>query len=383
MKKTVSIMLIVALLFLMAGCVREPEEFNVDVGAGSVELAGEPDQGNKKDPTPPNQKPETDPSTEVQPSETVPETPSKEEQAPKPTEPTEEPAEEDPYPRMTLATERVIFEEAFPELQKPENFKGFTSVTKKKKEIIVTFDPSEMVYMGNVWDPYLHPKEDKAEDGVLSSLEEYRRFLKEGGLIVAGRLEGERESHYKEIDVFPGDEIYTLADLRVEHVFAGKVKEGEVLKLREDYYPLYIDSWFPYRYTHNFTKGPVKPLDNGRLRLFLLQKCDRKGSRYELAHPVRILQEDYLDYDEDYLNSLLDYYRGDPEACYPTFGDESATYKEDGTVERICSDGVNRELDVPNEQIYEEKIAHSVFLNLVVDHKIKIWPEDHKNYKRD
>lgn len=383
MKKTVSMILIVALLFLMAGCVKEPEEFSVDVGAGSVELAGEPDQGNEKDPTPPIQKPETNPSTEEQPSETVPETPSKEEQDPKPAEPTEEPAEEDPYPRMTLATERVIFEEAFPELQKPENFKGFTSVTKKKNEIIVTFDPAEMQYLGNQWDPYLHPQEKAEENGVLGSVEEYHRFLEEGGLIVAGRLEGERESHYREIDVFPGDEIYTLADLRVEHVFAGKVKEGEVLKLREDYYPLYIDSWFPYCYSHNFTEGPVKPLDNGRLRLFLLTKSGEKDGSYELAHPVRILQEDYLDYDEDYLNSLLDFYRGDPEVCPATFGDESTTYKEDGTCVIISACGRYTERDITNEQVYEEEMDHNVFFNLVVNHKIKIWPEDHKNYKRE
>lgn len=373
MKKTVSIMLIVALLFLMAGCVKEPEEFNVDVGAGSVELAGEPDQGNEKDPTPPNQKPETDPSTEVQPSETVPETPSKEEQAPKPTEPTEE----DPYPRMTLATERVIFEEAFPELQKPENFKGFTSVTKKKKEIIVTFDPAEMQYLGNQWDPYLHPQEKAEEDGVLGSVEEYCRFLEEGGLIVAGRLEGERESHYKEIDVFPGDEIYTLADLRVEHVFAGKVKEGEVLKLREDYYPLYI-SGFPYCYSHNFTKGPVKPLDNGRLRLFLLTKSGEKDGSYESAHPISLLQEDYLAYDEAYCNSLLAFYRGERSARkYSCIS--STDYKEDGTTATWSA--LVAESDFTNEELYKMLIKENVFFKMVEDYKIKIWPEDHINYK--
>lgn len=362
MKRSLSLVLILVLLLSLFGC-RTADPI--------CELVALPDEPVEK--TQETAQSDGPSAQEVFAEELKTEEPFKKEEPLEPTEIPEQTAEipeqtaDEPYPtikRPENPDRNFIFLEAHPEKQTADEF--FVSVTKRGKETVTVYDPAKIDYNYTRWDRYIYPTKTTS----VSDLDKYHSVLKDG-LLVAGTLEGNREGHYRPIEEFPFDEIYTLSQLRIEHVFAGDAEVGDVIEVSEEYFFVVEEGLQPYYYIHDFTSGYAKPQGNGELKLFFLQKSPRNDGTYEHALSPYQLNEDYLEYTEEHLEAYLDELCLDPGEEKKYRGEESTIFYSDGTAEVLCFCFISQN-ERPREEVLAELLTYQVYVNVMIDFKIKI-----------
>ncbi len=362
MKKAISILLITCLLFSLTAC--GSRETLIKIDSCPTDPLVDPAENGKE---PADVKTEADPPSAQEETE----------HSQEPADPVvnEEPvqSEEEPYPTIKLLqkgqTESgnfFVFKEGKPDLQFDDS-RVFSKVTVKNGKTVTAYDPEIISCEKTRWDRYVHPEKTEWID----ELKKYREIANGKGLIVVGVLEGEREGHYQKTEEFPFDDIYTLSNLRVEHVFCGDAEAGDVLRVCEDYYLVKEENQPAYYYKHNFTTGYAEPLNNGELRLFFLQESPRGGDLYMHALDSYWVNEDYLDYENRELARYLDLICRDPGEPTIPFWSEKTIFHPDGTISQICIDGYYGDKR-PREEVLAELKTYQVYTNVMEDFKVEI-----------
>ena len=208
------------------------------------------------------------------------------------------------------------------------------------------------------------------------TVEEIMERIGPNGLIVSGYAIGERIGVEKNETSF-----YTKTQFKVDHVFYGEAVSGESITIMEDYILKANEKEvFIYRIgrTNSF-------LRNEEYVLLLLTPT---GSSYPgMYTPARFampVAEDCDEWSEDYLDSLLDFFRGDPATyAYGEDGARSFTVKNaDGTEREVIYYQPGKrwpQREISNEALIEE-MQDNLLVYLATEFKIKIWPTEHVNY---
>lgn len=192
------------------------------------------------------------------------------------------------------------------------------------------------------------------------------------GIVVTGYANGERTSNV--------DTIKTYTNFKVEKVCYGSVT-SENITVKENY-ALVTDEDGSSYIRERETRYTLLE-DDQKVLLFLTPSKDADGTYVPQYYDLP-LPEDYLEYNEEYLTEMLDFYRGDRSAYqYPEFIEEiHEELLPNGTIEQtIDSSGGNYwpERDVSNEVLLEE-LKENVLVRSAVEFEIKIWPFEHREY---
>ncbi|MBQ3085160.1 MAG: hypothetical protein IJC46_06905 [Clostridia bacterium] len=213
-------------------------------------------------------------------------------------------------------------------------------------------------------------------DTTPQTVDKIMEMMGPNGLIVSGYAFGERTGIEK-TDI----NFHTRTQFKVDHVFYGNVASGDTIVIKEDYV---LKSNGKETYIYSMGQ-PYSFLKNGEYVLMILRQA--KSLEPGVYGPVRNampVAEDCDEWSEDYLDSLLDFFRGDP-ATY--------AYGEDGMRSYTVTDpdGSKREViyyqpgkrwpqrEISNEALIEE-MQDNLLVYLATEFKIKIWPTEHVNY---
>ena len=192
------------------------------------------------------------------------------------------------------------------------------------------------------------------------------------GLIVAGYAYGDREGHY-------GNGEYTLTQFKVEHVFYGQTDAIELI-ISEAYVVVANDEG-SHIYSLN---GEYTMLEDHSLVLLFLGKSQKAANRYYPVFYEIPLPDDYMDYNEEYLTSFCNFYRGERSVYeYP----EQVVREKDW----IEADGLATKISHvyggsywPERQISNESLLEEMDDNLIIytvrKYHVKIWPMEHREY---
>ncbi|MBQ7089533.1 MAG: hypothetical protein IJN82_00270, partial [Clostridia bacterium] len=116
-------------------------------------------------------------------------------------------------------------------------------------------------------------------------------------------------------------------------------------------------------------------LQNNEYVLAILKPSFRNDGAYATVHKALPVSEDCDEWNEEYLDSLLDYFRGDTSTYrYPK--DTVLTHNGYPVIVE-APDWPQR--DISNEDLLEE-MQDNLLIYLATELKIKIWPADHINY---
>ena len=195
--------------------------------------------------------------------------------------------------------------------------------------------------------------------------------VSKNGLIVAGYATGLREKAG----------AFTVTTFEIKDVFYGTTK-NKTIKIKERY-ELVQENGINYIYY----SGQESKLYNGDLYLLFLIP-DKDGS-YFLECEYLNLMPDYKEFNNDYVKSLCNFYRGDTAEYYSKTGEWSQEYEVhyvNDKGEKI-NETVPRDFSVkmwPSKRISDQALLDELEENLLVrtamEYKIAIWPYGHKNF---
>lgn len=185
------------------------------------------------------------------------------------------------------------------------------------------------------------------------------------GLIVSGYATGNRIS-YDEDGAF-----YTKAQFIIDRVFLGSVSPGTTITVSEGYVVRENKKeTFIYAYDpeHSY-------LQNDEYVLLIAKPSKLAPGCYTPIHNPLPIATDCAEWSEEYLDRLLDYFRGDP-STYVRPQDE--VYTENGyLIKEEAPDWPRREIS--NEEMIAE-LQDNLLIYLATELRIKIWPTEHINY---
>lgn len=192
------------------------------------------------------------------------------------------------------------------------------------------------------------------------------------GIIVTGYATGERTSNV--------DTIKTYTNFKIEKVCYGSVV-SESITVQEQY-ALVTDEDGSSYVRERETRYTL--LENDQKVLLFLTPSKNGDGTYVPRYYDLPLPEDYLEYNEEYLTEMLDFYRGDRSAYqYPEFIEKiHEELLPNGTIKQtIESWGGDYwpERDVSNEVLLEE-LNENALVRSAVEFEIKIWPFEHREY---
>ncbi len=196
-------------------------------------------------------------------------------------------------------------------------------------------------------------------------------LIGENYLLVAGYATGMRKSFWDDSG------SYTDTDFVVTDVYRG-VLSNKTIKVRERYAVI--------------QDGETRYMERGDQRVHYLRndmqvlaflRPDKEGTYWFEFYQIPLM-EDYKDYNEEKLNSILDFYRGD-KTRYQQVNErgewkETYTHKTRGEVTNTYSLTHWPERKISNEALLEE-MKENMLLHLATEYKIVIWPYGHKNFK--
>lgn len=199
------------------------------------------------------------------------------------------------------------------------------------------------------------------------------RVLKRG-IIVAGYATGLREAAG----------AYTVTTFEVKDIFYG-TPAGKTIKIKERYEVVQQDG-LNMIYYHGINTSKLR---NGGPYLLFLLPDDKETGYYYMECEFLNLMPDYKEFNDEYVKSICDFYRGNPSAYYSETGEwqekRDVSYINDKG-EKI-SETVNWLHSVkmwPSKNISDQELLKEQEENLLVrtamEFKVAIWPYGHKNY---
>ena len=166
-------------------------------------------------------------------------------------------------------------------------------------------------------------------------------------------------------------------------------KAAESVKVRELYFLMKDE--FGNDVYYDMPKNKVLRLQNNVQSLLFLYK-EQDGS-YRMACTFIPLMPDYRDYNDAYVESLCDFYRGDPSLYISENGEwrnECETIYIDPKTGKVSPWLSKKTWQVhfwPKQEATNQEILEQFHENVVVrsatEFKIAIWPFGHKNYNNE
>ena len=189
-------------------------------------------------------------------------------------------------------------------------------------------------------------------------------WIGKDGIIAAGYAKGMRESFYP----------YTLTEFAVTDLYRGELS-GKTIKIYEEYC-VYEENGQRFLRVTGHSK---KRLEND-IKYLVFLKPAHNGKYYKLQYRQIPLMNDYKEYNEEYLKSVLDFFRGD-KTQYIAEGPWSE-YDTNTAGEQIR---LSHHLAFwPERKVSDEKLLNEMenhlLIRLAAEYKIAIWPYGHKNF---
>ena len=218
------------------------------------------------------------------------------------------------------------------------------------------------------------------------SYADYMKLLSSNGIIVAGYATGRRESHDTSKPYIPEDGQseyfsptyeYTTTQFHVTDIYYGTPK-GDTLPIRE-WYTLELDEENrALFYSYSIARSNI--LRNGEQMLMFL-RWDPETQHYcKIKKPIPLMP-DYRNYNDAYLSSVLDFYRGD-RTEYRKNASPDPTLLEAADPERLSKYTQTfywPKREISDEALLEEMSDH-LLIRLATDYKIALWPYGHRNF---
>ncbi len=192
----------------------------------------------------------------------------------------------------------------------------------------------------------------------------------EDGIIVAGYATGMRES------VWSRRGSYTRTDFVVTDVYRGELTEFEI-KIRENYAVLEQGG---ERFFHS--RESIKEWLQNDIQVLVFLEPLSDGD-YWLHFRHIPLMEDYNNYNEEYLKSVLNFFRGDESQYIAQEGYWTECYVRESNGEEV---GLSHYVaywskrEISDEALLAEMNDH-LLIRIATDYEIAIWPYAHKNFK--
>ena len=223
------------------------------------------------------------------------------------------------------------------------------------------------------YDPkdYKNPKRRTSQNSMsvnhhAKTVDEVLENIQDQGLIASGFAYGNRTS--------VEESLYyaTKTQFKIDHVFYGNASPEDTITINESYLLKVDENGEPYirciSENHSY-------LQNNEYVLVILKPSFKNDGAYATVHKALPVSEDCNEWSEEYLDSLLDYFRGDTSTYrIPT----DTVYMYNGyPVLETAPDWPQR--DISNEALIEE-MQDNLLIYLATELKIKIWPTEHINY---
>lgn len=171
-------------------------------------------------------------------------------------------------------------------------------------ETVLQYDPTNIIV--SVSEPTAPPEPCGPSQELCYSYSDITEMMGSDGLIVAGYATGLRESHYDREERI----CHTLTTFAVTDVYSGVFSEKSLI-IQERFALIQDDENSYYLYQ---TGQKVPHLKNDLQSLLFLKRLE--NGNYQMVYEYLPLMPDYRNYNEDYLESVLDFYRGDRSVYY-------------------------------------------------------------------
>lgn len=194
----------------------------------------------------------------------------------------------------------------------------------------------------------------------------------ENGVIAAGYATGMRESFWKQ------SERYTMTDFVITDVYRGAVAQKNI-KIKEDYAVILKGDARVFKGRHSDKFFHLK----NDLQVLVFLKPEEDGS-LALKYRYIPLTEDYKNYTDETLASILDFFRGDKKQYITTKGtwSELSERKEHGQHTRTYTVRYWPQRKVSDQALLEELNDH-LLIRIATEYKIALWPYGHKNFNKN